>query len=170
MPSNLELKAICPSISTARLIAKNLGATFGGILQQRDTYLNGASGRIKIREFGNSVGELIYYRRPDLCGNRYSNYDVEPVAQVVKLKRMLIGAFGVKIVVLKKRELYLFENARIHLDKVQDLGNFIEFEVMNQRGEKQTEQLMKFLRTQFGISEKDIICSSYSDLLLAKKG
>jgi len=71
---------------------------------------------------------------------------------------------GKKVTVDKKREIYSYEGTQIHLDVVQNLGTFIEFErkIKNVKKDyKVLEELMKEL----SIEEKDLIRESYSDLL-----
>ncbi len=65
--------------------------------------------------------------------------------------------------------LYLFNNARIHLDSVQGLGSFIEFEVLVTKGKTQAKSLMRTLSKKFSISKAAVIASSYSDLLFRQK-
>jgi predicted adenylyl cyclase CyaB len=76
---------------------------------------------------------------------------------------------GIKVVVDKKRILYYYKNARIHVDTVKDLGNFMEIEVEVKKGDKQAETLMKELLEYLQIPKSDFIKNSYSDLLLKKK-
>jgi len=58
---------------------------------------------------------------------------------------------------------------RIHLDRVEDLGEFIEFEgVVPDGGDSaRFASLLTDLRQSFGIEEEDLLRGSYSDLLLA---
>ena len=73
-------------------------------------------------------------------------------------------------VVRKRRELYLWQNVRIHLDEVKGLGSFIEFEgvVSASAGEQLSRQRVDFLTDEFSIAPADQIGVSYSDLLMAK--
>jgi adenylate cyclase class IV len=63
---------------------------------------------------------------------------------------------------------------RIHLDRVDGLGDFIEFEgVVDSDGDgdlERFEKLLTELRHSFGIGEGDLLEGSYSDLLLALEG
>jgi adenylate cyclase class IV len=65
--------------------------------------------------------------------------------------------------------LFLYQNSRIHLDRVQGLGAFIEFEVPVTRGKKQARSMMNKLRETFRIRQKDIRGGSYRDLLSRRK-
>ncbi len=64
----------------------------------------------------------------------------------------------------KEREIYVLEGTQIHLDNVQNLGTYIEFErkiTDASRDREVLEELMKKLQ----IQEEDLIQGSYSDLL-----
>jgi predicted adenylyl cyclase CyaB len=78
---------------------------------------------------------------------------------------------GVLCVVRKRRELFGWENVRIHLDQVEGLGNFIEFEgvVSPVADERLSRERVDHLVNEFAISDADQIGVSYSDLILAKK-
>jgi predicted adenylyl cyclase CyaB len=81
---------------------------------------------------------------------------------------VLTEAFGVLAVVRKRRDLYLFRDARIHIDDVEDLGTFVEFEVSG--GETPaTLATMRELKAAFGICDDSVIKASYSDMILAKR-
>jgi len=74
-----------------------------------------------------------------------------------------------KIVLDKTREIYQYQGTRTHLDTVKNLGTFIEFERRTEgtpgaasKDRETFEDLMKTL----GINTKDLIESSYSDLLI----
>lgn len=169
MPKNLELKASCRSLAIALHIAEGLGARRGGVLRQTDTYFLSGSDRLKLREIRGDHAELIFYRRPNTSSVRYSEYTVVRVSGPGRMKRLFSKLFGIRVVVVKKRILYLYQNARIHIDSVSGLGNFIEFEVLVLHGAKQAESLMVFLKKEFRIREASIIGGSYSDILLGRK-
>ena len=169
MPSNLELKAVCRSLADAQKIARKIRAKRIGTMHQTDTYFRINRGRLKLREIRGAGSELIYYRRPNRKGSRFSNYLVVPVVSRVAMKRLFRSLFGERTVVRKLRTLYLYKNARIHLDRVKGLGSFIEFEVLNTRGKRQAQTMMIFLKNEFRIRQGAIIAGSYSDLIWKRR-
>ena len=64
---------------------------------------------------------------------------------------------GVRACVRKRREVWLYRNARIHLDTVDGLGCFVEIEVVVTEGMAQARALMNELRDVLGISAKDLL-------------
>jgi predicted adenylyl cyclase CyaB len=81
---------------------------------------------------------------------------------------MLTSLFGILAVVSKTRHLYLYKNARIHIDMVRGLGTFVEFEVLVKRGKQQARRLMRELTKVFSIAPRSTMGISYSDLLFKK--
>lgn len=169
MPRNLELKASYPTLNNAIRTARDLGARRQGILHQTDTYFLSGSDRLKLREIRGEHAELIFYRRPNTNSSRYSEYTVVRVSEPRRVKTLFSRLFGIQAVVVKRRLLFLYENARIHIDTVAGLGNYIEFEVLVVRGKKQAELLMAFLRKEFRIEKKSLIGGSYSDIMIRQK-
>lgn len=169
MPKNLELKASCRSLAKALHIAEGLGARRKGILRQTDTYFLSGFDRLKLREIRGDHAELIFYRRPNTSSVRYSEYTVVRVSKPARVKKLFSKLFGIRVVVMKKRILYIYKNARIHIDSVAGLGSFIELEVLVLHGKKQAESLMAVLKEEFRIREASIIGGSYSDILLGRK-
>jgi predicted adenylyl cyclase CyaB len=169
MPQNLELKSRISSVSEADRIAHRLNAQGKGILQQRDIYYKVSCGRLKLRIINNRSAELIFYNRVNKKGSRYSDYFVLPVLDAKLTNELCTTAFGQKVVVEKKRRLYLYKNARIHIDEVRGLGTFIEFEVIVRYGKLQAQKLLKVLATEFDIKRAAIVAVSYSDLVFIGK-
>jgi predicted adenylyl cyclase CyaB len=169
MPENLELKARISSISGAIRTARHIQAQSQGILRQRDIYYNVSHGRLKLRIINNHSAELIFYNRPNRNGSLFSNYIVLPVSNMRLSNELCTAAFGQKIIVKKKRCLFLYKNSRIHLDEVLNLGTFIEFEVLVKHGVRQAQKLLAELCMEFAITKAATTCFSYSDLLLQKK-
>jgi len=166
---NVELKALDrdPEATAAR--CARLGATDAGVLSQRDTYFPARRGRLKLRvEEGALGGELIAYGRPDHPHPTESNYLIAPVAAPQELVEVLDAALGTAVVVSKRRRLFLWEGVRIHLDEVEGLGNFVEFEaVLPEAGDLATaRQKLARLRHELDISDDALVSVGYADLLM----
>ncbi len=129
---NVEYKAELRDPLVARAIAKKIGATLDATLDQTDTYFRVTTGRLKKREtteqgHGPLPTQYIFYDRADIVRPKLSHYTLytEDEARERYGQRPL----PTDIVVKKRRELWLAGTARIHLDHVENLGHFIEFEV-----------------------------------------
>ncbi len=174
---NIEIKARCADLDTARRIALELGASLHADVLQVDTYFAVAHGRLKLRQStphpipGSATrapwASLIYYQRPDQRQPKTSDYEIVPVEDGESLRQILAHALGVRARVSKRREVFLLGNTRIHLDEVEGLGTFIEFEVVldgnssEEAGVKRTVELMEA----FSIREADLVSGSYVDLV-----
>lgn len=168
---NIELKARLADLERARDVALELATNRAGIEQQIDTYFHVANGRLKLRQINGLSAVLIWYGRANEAGPKASDYQLVPVSNPETLKLALARAQGVKVVVDKRREIYLWHNVRIHLDDVAGLGTFLEFEAVMQPdipdglGRSQIAEL----RQRFAVGDEDLIEASYSDLLLERE-
>lgn len=162
---NIELKARCADLDGARHIAETLGAEARGTLQQRDTYFQVPQGRLKLRETAGEPAVLIAYHRPDDSASRTSRYHLVAVPDAQQLTAALQSTLGVRCVVEKRRELFLYRNVRIHLDEVTGLGTFLEFEAVlgPDDSESGAHTLLADLRRSFGISDDVLLAGSYAD-------
>ena len=182
MNRNIELKASCSDLEAARKAAEGVGARLHLIERQRDTYFSCEQGRLKLRErwpeFEENTGgadaahagsraELIWYHRPDAVQPRASEYTRVPIGDGEALRGVLAGALGVTVEVVKRRTVYLYHHVRIHLDEVEQLGTFIEFEaVMGQDDDEgESHARLEYLANELGITRERIVGVSYSDLL-----
>jgi predicted adenylyl cyclase CyaB len=168
MAVNFELKARVSSLAKARAQAQELGAAFQGILRQEDIYFRVPRGRLKLRLIDGVGAELIFYERHEVELERWSHFTREPVEDGGALKQMLTEALGVLAVVRKERWLYQYDLARIHIDEVEGIGEFIEFEVMTTDQQK-ASTLMHSLRQFFHVRDEEIFKGSYSDMVLKEK-
>ena len=135
-------------------------------MKQLDTYFNVPQGRLKLREINTDEAELIYYERSDLAESRYSNYQICDIPEPVAFKGIATMAWGVKGVVEKQRELWMFGDTRIHLDEVKDLGQFVELEtVIREQTETEAQAEHQLVKNALGIKEEDLVSVSYSDLI-----
>ncbi len=170
MPLNVEIKARSSQIKTVRRLLENQVARFVGVDHQVDTYFKVARGRLKLRE-GNIENALIHYSRSDQAGPKKSEVLLYQSPTTANLKEVLEAALDKLVVVDKMREIYFIDNVKFHLDKVQDLGTFVEIEAIDQDGtigeEKLQEQCNYYLQL-FQTPAEDLVSYSYSDLLLGK--
>ncbi|KAK1786074.1 hypothetical protein P4O66_017801 [Electrophorus voltai] len=170
MPSNVEIKASVRDHSYLMQRAKELSASDGTDIHQEDTFFKVPRGRLKLRDFLNGSGQLIFYERPDKDGPKLSSYSISPTNDPQGLGRVLSDALGKLGQVKKKRRLYMVGQTRVHIDCVEGLGNFMELEVVMKENQTTEEgvaiahQLMQDL----GVKEEDLIEGAYMDLLLAE--
>jgi adenylate cyclase, class 2 len=165
--ANIEVKARYPDLTKARAVCQRIGASFAGVRRQVDTYLHATDGqRLKLRQINNSTAELISYSRPDTAVTRQSAYTITPVADA---ENWLKDHSDVRCVVRNRRELWLWRNVRIHLDEVEILGSFIEFEgvISSDADEAISRERVDQLVKEFAIAPADQIGTSYSDLILS---
>jgi predicted adenylyl cyclase CyaB len=169
MRANLELKARCADLDRARARAREVATAWVGAEEQIDTYFVTSAGRLKLRQSSSSGAQLIPYFRPDERAAKRSDYQVIEVEDGPGLARMLSAMLGVHRVVRKRREIALYENVRIHLDRVEGLGTFLELEAVWDGGEAglaAQEQKLAFLRERLGVRDEDVIAGSYETLLV----
>ncbi len=167
MARNIEIKAHVEDLAA---LAKRVAvlATTGPIdIYQDDTFFRCASGRLKLRAFSSVAGELIFYRRTDQQGPKESFYLRTPTQSPNLLRETLTLAYGQAGRVVKNRTLYTVGRTRVHLDKVHDLGDFMELEVVLQPGESAEAGVNEAhtLMAQLGINASSLIDTAYVDLL-----
>ena len=167
MPTNIEIKAVARNAEDQRRRAGGLADGPPATIDQLDTFFNVPHGRLKLREFGDGRGELIFYDRADVGGARPSDYVVVPTEEPATLKRVLVAALGLQREVSKRRELFLAGQTRIHFDEVVGLGSYIELEVVLRPDQPVAEGkwIAADLMARLGIHETDLVDRAYVDLL-----
>ena len=157
-----------PDLTAVEAKAKALGAIPQAVLRQRDIYFCVPQGRLKLRQQPGRPAELIAYARSDSAAPRPSDYRIFATEQGDELLATLTAALGVRAVVEKARTLYLWRQTRIHLDRVRDLGEFVELETVItcqslKEGEAELRQVLAALGLATAVAEP----RSYVDLILA---
>jgi adenylate cyclase class IV len=167
MPSNIEIKARVRDPAAFLARAREIAGAPEEILHQKDTFFRVDTGRLKLREFPDGAGELIAYLRPDREKPAASRYAIHPTGDPAGLLSVLRRALPVRGIVLKTRFLLLAGRTRIHLDEVQDLGSFMELEVVLAEGDCPTagEREAARLMAALGVGEEDLVKEAYIDLL-----
>ncbi len=165
---NIEIKARSHHSKKIQAILEAHQADFKGIDHQIDTYFNVHKGRLKLRE-GTIEQALIHYQRNNQAGPKKSTVLLYTAPTDAALKAVLTAACGILTVVDKERAIYFIENVKFHIDKVKNLGSFVEIEAIDADGSIGEEQLQaqcRYYMQLLRISEDDLVDVSYSDLLL----
>jgi len=167
MARNVEIKARIESIESVFSIAAKLADEGPIEIIQDDTFFPCEKGRLKLRAFSQDEGELIFYRRSDGKGPKESFYIVSPTGSPDTLRESLTMAYGTAGRVCKNRTLLLAGRTRIHLDRVEDLGDYLELEVVLEEGEavESGEAVARDLMEKLGIGPHQLIEGAYVDLL-----
>lgn len=170
MARNIEIKAHIPSVAALLERAAALADEGPIEIRQDDTFFECRSGRLKLRTFASGEGELIFYRRSDEHGPKESFYVRTPTAAPDSLRETLALAYGVVGRVRKNRTLFIAGRTRIHLDNVENLGHFLELEVVLREDEstdvgvREAHELMQRL----GVTPSQLIDRAYVDLLATR--
>ena len=164
----VEIKAKCDHPDKIRKILKSKNADFKGVDNQTDTYFKCNDGRLKLRE-GNIECNLIHYNRENKSGPKESHVTLYQPKRDSTLKDILKKSMGILVVVKKEREIYFIDNVKFHIDRVENLGSFVEIEAIDFTGDTEQEFLLKQCNEYldlFNIQEDDLLSNSYSDMLL----
>jgi predicted adenylyl cyclase CyaB len=164
---NIELKARYPNLQMARDVCREIMAQFQGILEQEDIYFVVLRGRLKLRTIDGKRCELIAYDRPNEAEGRVCDYHIVEIPNRDHTAAALQSVLGIRGIVRKQRELYLWHNVRIHLDAVESLGNFLEFEaVVSENADEEICRLrLHELAARMHIVPEHHIAGSYIDFL-----
>jgi predicted adenylyl cyclase CyaB len=171
MRSNVEIKATLRDRAKVEAIAARMSDTGPETIHQEDFFFVSEPARLKLRVLDSRHGELIRYNRPDNPDARRSDYVIARTSDPQVLLDILTQELGRVGVVRKTRTLYVIGQTRVHLDQVQELGDFLELEVVLRSGQADSEgkDISASLLAAFGIERRDLIGAAYIDLLLAKK-
>jgi predicted adenylyl cyclase CyaB len=166
MPRNVEIKARVDRLS--ELVPAVIALAQHGPVEisQDDCFFRCESGRLKLRSYADGKGELIFYRRPDDRGPKESFYVVHRTSEAESLRTVLENAYETIGRVRKHRTVFLVGRTRVHLDRVEDLGEFVEFEVVLREGESMDSGVAEAnaLMERLGIRSGQLVRGAYLDL------
>jgi len=165
----VELKARVSDHEVLRKKLSALGAEHVGTFRQTDSYFRVPEGRLKLREVkDNDTAELIYYEREDIAGPKSDDAFLLRVQEPEELKRILKKILAPLVVVEKVREIYWHKGTQIHLDTVENLGKFVEFERQTSddpESIRKDRQSLQKLMEKLEIDPNNLESLSYSDLI-----
>ena len=167
MARNVEIKATIASVGAMLPLVARIADSGPTEIMQDDTFFACPNGRLKLRAFSDQAGELIFYQRPNDTGPKESFYVRSPTTSPGTLRQTLTLAYGQAGRVRKQRTLFLAGRTRIHLDRVEGLGDFLELEVVLAEDEP-TEAgtaIADELLARLGIAPGQLLATAYVDLL-----
>ena len=170
MNRNVEIKSRVESLEAIAARVRELADEGPVVLVQEDTFFRCPHGRLKLRQFAHGrPAELIYYERSDETEPKESRYAIHRTTDPLGLQAVLSATLGVRAVVRKRRTLYLIGATRVHLDRVEGLGEFVELEVVLAPDQQVAEATAtaRVLMEKLGIPEDALVRGGYVDLLEA---
>ena len=167
MPSNIEIKAVLKDRAEVEAIAARLSDTTPEVIHQHDVFFRCDGARLKLRILGSTCGELIRYQRANTAEVRRSNYTIARTTDPGVLLDILTATLGRTGEVRKTRTLYLIGQTRVHLDRVEGLGDFLELEVVLRpdQGDAEGQHIAEALLSEFHIEKEHLLAEAYVDLL-----
>ncbi|GAA0753264.1 class IV adenylate cyclase [Ideonella azotifigens] len=170
MNRNIEIKARIASVEALLPLAASVADEGPTLIQQDDSFFACAQGRLKLRQFADGRGELIFYQRADSAGPKTSFYQRSPTESPDSLREVLTLAHGVVGRVQKQRTLFIAGRTRIHLDRVAGLGDFLELEVVLAPEESEADGVAEAhaLMAKLGVVPGQLMQGAYLDLLAGR--
>jgi predicted adenylyl cyclase CyaB len=164
---NVEIKARIASVEAMAPRVAAIADRGPVEIEQDDTFFVCERGRLKLRALSPTEGLLIFYRRANQAGPKESRFVISPTASPDTLRDTLTLAYGSAGRVRKHRTLYLVGRTRVHLDRVESLGHFLELEVVLAEGESPDAGVKeaRALMTALGLADDQLIDGAYVDLL-----
>ncbi len=169
---NLEIKVTTPNLEEIKERAIKIDAKNIATLSQIDTYFLVGNKRLKLRE-EKGTNYIVYYVRSNKKDSKLSKYKIITIPKnlVWLVKKLISSIFDVKVIVNKKRDLFMYKNTRIHFDDVKNLGTFIELETVFNTKQNEDDLVAEhdLVIKSLGLDMLEKIPNSYSDLMINKK-
>ncbi len=168
---NLEIKFRVADLEPVRQRALAAGASPQWRGWQEDVFFAVPRGRLKLRRQEGQVPQLVAYLRKDSPEIRESRYVIASCADSAAVEQALRHTIGVAASVRKLREVYSWRGIRIHLDRVEGLGEFVELEAVVERegdpltARRDLEELVEHL----GLGSAESIPVAYVDLISSRE-
>ena len=165
---NLEVKIAVTDTKKMLEAIRRLGAVYQHAMRQQDYYFSVGEDKRKLRVIDGKEYQLVTYRRVEKLGRKDSQYTLETLG--AQEAEALLAHEPVVRAVEKNRELWMYRNTRIHLDRVEGLGDFLELEtVIKDISPKEGEKEFSAVAAWLGINLAGSVAASYSDLIPAAK-
>ncbi len=167
----VELKAKTDKLDPIRSKLVALKAKHVGTFQQTDRYFAVPRGRLKLRQTNSEKPQLLYYERENVSKPKRSDVFILEIPESKAFAALLKRILKTRVTVKKTREIYWYQGTQIHLDKVDSLGCYVEFERKTPNIPKEVEKNKKLLERMMEtleIPSENLEKLSYSDLVKFK--
>lgn len=172
MNTNLEIKI---TVDDIRKIETKLEKCSFEKFYQRDIYINHPNGRLKLREYIGGKKQLIFYQNnvdTDIKKSLFKIHTYKTHESFVEAYKNFKKYKGIIEEVEKERKYYKIGTCKIHLDRVKDLGDFVEIEsvVKNKKNiEKNIKEINDIIVNFLEVKPDDKISDSIIDLIKSKE-
>uniref|UniRef100_A0A8C7E711 CYTH domain-containing protein n=1 Tax=Naja naja TaxID=35670 RepID=A0A8C7E711_NAJNA len=78
MPTNVEIKARVQDLALLISRVEQLSGSPGSLILQTDTFFRVPHGRLKVRDFRDGHGQLVFYDRPNSTAPKLSHFTISP--------------------------------------------------------------------------------------------
>jgi predicted adenylyl cyclase CyaB len=169
MSQDVEIKVAIPDLVGLRAAIARIGARWSEVQDQVDRYyvVAGAE-RVKLRTINGQAAQMIRYARPETAAARTSTYEVTPVRDD-DAGQCVVPKGPPVVTVRKRREIWLRDNVRFHLDRVEGLSTFLELEAVLDAMHDETacRAQVDEIVAALALDPATFIRASYADLLTA---
>jgi adenylate cyclase, class 2 len=172
----IELKVRVPSLDPVRCQLIEHNARFLGRVHEHDIYYNAphrdfgkTDEAIRIRYTGDHA--VITYKGAKIeSSGLKAREELNTAVESGEVFEAILDRLGFTRTadVNKWRENYQLDNAAVSLDSVDNLGTFVEIEVMTEENEKAASTRIDAVSKEIGVQGEPIL-DSYLELLLAKR-
>lgn len=162
---SVEWKAEVRDPSIVRALLRRMGALNASTHAHTDTYFRVIDGTLLKREIEGQPPEYIHYLRPVEVRPRHTRFTLYSQEQATE--RFGVRPMPIWVVVEKRREVWLLDTVRAHIDDVRGLGKFIELEALVTPGQsvRDCEARIARLRGSLGPFVSEPVAKGYAELL-----
>lgn len=171
----VEVKARLENVSRFKELLGEIGAKLSKIEEHLDVYYNNPD----LRDFRASDEALRLRRVNDLVTLTYKGKKIDSISKSRREIECAISSFEEMDAILKslgflptgevmkRRHIYLIEELKICVDKVKNLGSFVEVELTCKHESSVENGVIRAIRLleQLGLSRNDLIRRSYLEML-----
>ncbi|KAJ1346248.1 hypothetical protein KIN20_001001 [Parelaphostrongylus tenuis] len=169
MHQSIVLKARVDDLEQMENLIFDLTESLGTFFTQEDVYFNVPNGNLKLRIMHpNRCGQLIYNALSKKSGHKLSESQVTEVEDVYSIRATLGAALGERGSIMKKRRVFIMDNARIYLDDVAAIGQFIDITVTVTSSDPDAGcSRLQEIRDRLKITDDAVVPIAYLDMMMA---
>jgi adenylate cyclase class 2 len=172
----VELKVRVPSLEAVRKRLREKGAEYTGRIHENDIYYNAphrdfsvTDEAVRVRYTNNHA--VVTYKGPKIRKSGLkAREELNTAVESGEVFEQMLDRLGFTRTteVNKWRENYRFSDAAISLDEVDELGTFVEIEIIAADENSPADVLIERIAKEIGVSGEPIL-ASYLELLLSKR-